>query len=304
MCPSTATVCVAASEVLADGQGYPRAVSSRELKACGRHGHLTYAPTEADLAARLRSQTSLGEAWRCLRCGDWVLGAPALSGPADEAPVPPRGRALRQLTILRVLAVERVVRAFVLIASAYGVHRFASAQTALRGAFGSWLPAARPLADRLGVDLDQSTVIRDATRALNAGQGVLTLVAVGLLVYGLVEGVEGVGLWLGRRWAEYLTVIATAVFIPYEVYELIKTVTATKLVAFAINVAAVVYLILAKRLFGARGGSTAYERELQGESLLEVRAAGEGVASDRDGEGRDVGMSEGDAGHAERAASR
>lgn len=278
-------------------------VWSRELKACARHGHLTYAPTEGELAARLRSQTSLGEAWRCLRCGDWVLGAAASSGPADEAPVPARGRALRQLTILRVLAVERVVRALVLIASAYGVHRFASAQTALRGVFGSWLPAARPLADRLGVDLDQSAIIRDATKALNAGQGELTLVAVGLLVYGLVEGVEGVGLWLGRRWAEYLTVIATAVFIPYEIYELTKTVTATKLVAFAINVAAVAYLILAKRLFGARGGRKAYDQELQGESLLEVRAAGEEASSGRDGEGRGVGMSGGDAGHAERAAS-
>ena len=278
-------------------------VWSRELKACARHGHLTYAPTEGELAARLCSQTSLGEAWRCLRCGDWVLGPAASSGPADEAPVPVRGRALRQLTILRVLAVERMVRALVLIAAAYGVHRFASAQTALRGAFGSWLPAARPLADRLGVDLDQSAIMRDATRALNAGKGELTLVAVGLLVYGLLEGVEGVGLWLGRRWAEYLTVVATAVFIPYEIYELTKTVTATKLVAFAINVAAVVYLIVAKRLFGVRGGRQTYENELQSESLLEVRAAGEEAAPGRDGAGREVGMSGGDADHAERAAS-
>ena len=108
-------------------------MSNRELKACGRHGHITYAPDEADLAGRLRSRTALGEAWRCLRCGDWVLGAPQGSGPADEAPVPPRGKALRQLTILRVLAVERVLRAIVLIAAAYGVYRFSSAQTALRG---------------------------------------------------------------------------------------------------------------------------------------------------------------------------
>ena len=47
----------------------------------------------------------------------WVLGEPKASGPADQAPVPPRGKALRQLTILRVLAVERVIRAVVLIAA-------------------------------------------------------------------------------------------------------------------------------------------------------------------------------------------
>jgi uncharacterized membrane protein (DUF2068 family) len=276
-------------------------VGNRELKACGRHGHITYAPDEADLAGRLRSQTALGEAWRCLRCGDWVLGAPRGSGPADEAPVPPRGKALRQVTILRVLALERVVRAIVLIAAAYGVYRFSSAQTALKGAFGSWLPAAQPLASRFGVDLDRSALVHEATKALNAGKGSLVLVAVGLLVYGLVEGVEGVGLWLGKRWAEYLTVVATAVFIPYEVYELTKAVTATKLVAFIINVAAVVYLIVAKRLFGVRGGTRAYERELEGESLLEVRAAG-GDVRPSDG-GRDVGLSDAGTGTAERATA-
>jgi uncharacterized membrane protein (DUF2068 family) len=259
-------------------------VTNRELRVCGRRGHLTYAPVEPELAARLRAETALGEAWRCLRCGDWVLGPPAARGPADQAPVPPRGRALRQLTILRVLAVERVVRALVLIAAGYGVYRFESAQTALRGSFGQLIPATRPLADRLGIDLDHSSIVSAATRALHAGHGTLTLVAVGLLAYGLLELVEGVGLWLAKRWAEYLTVVATAVFIPYEVYELFTSVTTTKLVTFLINVLVVIYLMVAKRLFGLRGGREAYERELRGESLLEVEQAGRDC-----GDGRPAG---------------
>jgi uncharacterized membrane protein (DUF2068 family) len=197
-------------------------VKNRELRACGRHGHVTYAPTEAELADRLRTQTALGGAWRCLRCGDWVLGAPKSTGPADRAPVPPRGKALRQLTILRVLAVERVVRGLVLIAAGYGVYRFESAQTALRGSFGRLVPALRPLADQLGVDLDHSAILSAATKALHAGAGTLNLVAIGLVVYGLLELVEGVGLWLAKRWGEYLTVIATAAFLPYEISELFK----------------------------------------------------------------------------------
>jgi uncharacterized membrane protein (DUF2068 family) len=247
---------------------------SRELRACGRRGHLTYAPDEPELAGPLHTQTALGEAWRCLRCGDWVLGAPGGRGPADEAPVPERGKALRQHTILRVLAVERVVRGLLLIGAAYGVWRFESAQTALRGAFGRVLPAARPLAEQFGVDLDHWVVVSDLDKVLHARPGTLTLVAVGLFGYGALELVEGVGLWLARRWAEYLTVVATAVFLPYEVFELVRSVTATKVVAFLINVAAVVYLLLAKRLFGARGGKAAYERELESESLLEITAAG------------------------------
>jgi uncharacterized membrane protein (DUF2068 family) len=192
--------------------------------------------------------------------------------------VPPRGRALRQLALLRLLAVERVVRAIVLIAAAYGVKRFASAQESLRRSFGDTLPAARPLANRLGFDLDHSLLVREATKALNARQSTLTLVALGLLAYGLLEGVEGVGLWLAKRWAEYLTVVATAAFLPLEVYELIDHTTVTKAGAFLLNLAVVVYLVLAKRLFGARGGREAYEEEMHSEALLEIEAA----ASDPD----------------------
>jgi hypothetical protein len=73
--------------------------------------------------------------------------------------------------------------------------------------------------------------------------------------------VEAVGLWLGRRWAEYLTFVATVVFVPYEVYELIKSVSVLKVLALVINVAIVVYVLVAKRLFGLRGGGRAERAE-------------------------------------------
>jgi uncharacterized membrane protein (DUF2068 family) len=265
---------------------------SRERRACGRSGHLTYAPTEPEFAARLRAHTALGEAWRCLRCGDWALGPPGGSGPADRAPVPARGKALRQLALLRLLAVERGIRAVVLVVAAYGVKRFASAQTSLRRSFHDALPAARPLADRLGVDLDHSLLVREATKALDTSQTTLTWVALGLLGYGVLEGVEAVGLWLARRWAEYLTVVATAAFLPLEVYELAEHTTATKIGAFALNIAVVVYLVLAKRLFGARGGAAEHHRQMRSESLLEVTAAATAadLAAAPHGSGRDVGM--------------
>lgn len=247
---------------------------SHELRVCGRHGHLTYAPTEPEHADRLRARTALGTAWRCLRCGDWVLGEPSAAGPADHAPVPPRGKALRQLALLRLLAVERIARGIILIAAAYGVKRFASAQQSLRDSFGDTLPAARPLAERLGFDLDNSLIVREATKALDAKQSTLTLVALALLAYGILEGVEGVGLWLAKRWAEYLTVVATAAFVPLEVYELIDHTTLTKAGALVVNIGVVVYLVLAKRLFGARGGRAAYEEEMSSEALMEVVAAG------------------------------
>ena len=108
---------------------------SHERRHCGRRGHVTYRPDEPEFAVRLHAQTAAGEAWRCLRCGDWTLGHPPAGGPAAAAPVPERGKALRARVLLRVLAVERVVRAIVLIIAAYGIKHFASAQQSLRQSF-------------------------------------------------------------------------------------------------------------------------------------------------------------------------
>jgi hypothetical protein len=55
-----------------------------------------------------------------------------------------------------------------------------------------------------------------------------------------------------RRWAEYLTCVATAGFLPYEIYELSKGISAFKLIALIVNLVVLVYLIWAKRLFGLR----------------------------------------------------
>ena len=85
----------------------------------------------------------------------------------------------------------------------------------------------------------------------------LYLVGVAIAAYAVMEGVESVGLWLGKRWAEYLTFIATIVFVPYEVYELTEGVSAVKVLLLLLNLAVAVYLIMGKRLFGLRGGGKA-----------------------------------------------
>jgi uncharacterized membrane protein (DUF2068 family) len=69
-------------------------------------------------------------------------------------------------------------------------------------------------------------------------------------VYAALEGTEAVGLWLSRRWAEYLTFIATIVFVPYEVYELTSSITWLKLLTLAINLLIVIYLLVASGCSG------------------------------------------------------
>jgi uncharacterized membrane protein (DUF2068 family) len=73
-------------------------------------------------------------------------------------------------------------------------------------------------------------------------ESILTLGAMSLLYAGLLL-TEGLGLWFERSWAAYLTVISTSLFIPLEIYEIIKRVTAMRIGLLLVNLAIVVYLI-------------------------------------------------------------
>jgi uncharacterized membrane protein (DUF2068 family) len=68
-------------------------------------------------------------------------------------------------------------------------------------------------------------------------------VSVGTFIYSAIFFTEGIGLALGKRWAEYFTIITTASFLPPEIYELVKHVSAGKMFALLINLAVVAYLV-------------------------------------------------------------
>jgi uncharacterized membrane protein (DUF2068 family) len=241
-----------------------------ELGTCGLRGHVTYAPDDDTLAERLSGTTGLGEVWRCLRCGDFIPGPPHGRGPADDAPLVIRGKALRQVIIVRALAVERWIRALLIALAASAVWKFHGAQGSIQAAFDRDLPLLRTA----GIKVDQMTAIHELERALAARPSTLALLTLALVAYAVLELVEGVGLWLLTRWGEYFAVVATSVFLPLEVYDLVsKGITTTRVLTFAINVAAVIYLLISKRLFGLRGGRKAYDEERRGEQLLDVERA-------------------------------
>lgn len=243
------------------------------LRSCGWRGHVTYRPSEPDLAERISAATAVGEAWRCLRCGDFVLGAPHGTGPASEAPLVLQGKALQDAAILRLLAAERFVRGILLVLLAYGVYRFNGSRQALRQVFETYLPLLRPVAEKMNVDLESSGPVHLIERVLATNHQTLVWITVGVLGYGALQLTEGVGLWLMRRWGEYVAVVGTSLFIPLEAYELSHRVTVTRLVAFVVNLAAVFYLVWSKRLFGFRGGHAAFEAARRDASLLEVETA-------------------------------
>jgi uncharacterized membrane protein (DUF2068 family) len=56
-------------------------------------------------------------------------------------------------------------------------------------------------------------------------------------------GIEGVGLWLGKHWAEWFTVIATGSLIPLELYETLYHFGWIKLATLIGNIAIIAYLV-------------------------------------------------------------
>ena len=67
--------------------------------------------------------------------------------------------------------------------------------------------------------------------------------AVGMFAYAALFIAEGVGLVMRRVWAEYLTIVATVSFIPFEIYEIVKRMTPVRVGILAINIAIVGYLV-------------------------------------------------------------
>lgn len=240
-----------------------------ELIGCGLHGHELLGTDAAELRAgdHLFARESGGLRWyRCLRCDSWVVlrppTQPARRHPPsrEEVTLPLRGRPLRDRYILRLIAIDRMLHFLVLSALAAAVFLFAGDKAALNADFTRIL---HDLQGGLGGPMASSRhgIVHDLQRLFAVSIRNLYLVATAIAAYALLEGVEAIGLWRGRRWAEYLTFVATIVFVPYEIYELAKSVTALKVLALVINLAIVVYLLFSKRLFGLRGGGRAERAE-------------------------------------------
>ena len=67
--------------------------------------------------------------------------------------------------------------------------------------------------------------------------------SIGTFIYAGIFLVEGIGLAFRKRWAEYLTILTTASFLPLEIYELVRRVSISRSVVLAVNVAIFAYLV-------------------------------------------------------------
>ena len=136
--------------------------------------------------------------------------------------------------LIKIIAVFKLVKTLLLVAVGLGSLRLldlGAAETADR-----WASA---LAWRLGPRA--ASAVRDGVSGLTDSR--LRLIGIVAILYAGLFGVEGVGLWMGKRWAEYLTIIATSSFVPFEVYELIRHASWQRGATLGINLLVVGYLV-------------------------------------------------------------
>jgi len=64
-----------------------------------------------------------------------------------------------------------------------------------------------------------------------------------VFIYAGLDLLEGIGLYLEKAWAEYLTLAITGSFLPWEIFEVFRRVTAIRVSLLAINALVFIYLV-------------------------------------------------------------
>ena len=135
---------------------------------------------------------------------------------------------------LLAIAIFKFVKGALLLALAFGALSLLHKDLALEAEY--WLDQLRVDPDNrfIGALLTNLRLVHtkelEELSALGAGYAALFLT-------------EGTGLLFRKRWAEWLTIIATSSLLPLEMYELGRKFTAVRLMAVLINAAVVLYLI-------------------------------------------------------------
>ena len=240
-----------------------------ELVGCAVSGHELLGTD----VARIRDEDSVVAReheslrwYRCLRCDSWLpLPAPSeptrdTLPPRDQITVPPRGRALRDRFVLRLIALDRIVHFLLIGALAVGVLVFAHDRARLRA---DWTRILNRLQGAVGGPISDTTHgwLHDIDRLFTVSTSTLYVYAALIGAYAAINLIEAVGLWGARRWAEYLAVVEVLAFVPLEIHELTLRVSTLKIIALIINLVIAAYLLFGHRLFGLRGGDRAYHAE-------------------------------------------
>ena len=138
------------------------------------------------------------------------------------------------MTALRAIAVFKLLKALCLLVVAAAA--FDLVRSERLDAFADWVA-------HMPIQHGHRVVMRLVDAMLQLGPRKFAAIGAVACVFASLFLVEGWGLWRGKRWAEYLTVIATTSLIPFELWEIVHQFSLLKVCALMVNVAIVWYLI-------------------------------------------------------------
>jgi len=145
--------------------------------------------------------------------------------------------------LLRLIAILKFLKAALLIA--LGIGLFKLLHKDIGDVLEHWLEALR-------LDPGRHFVNLALEKAAHVSPAQVKKLGLGSFLYAGLFLTEGTGLWLRKRWGEWLTIIITSSLIPVEIYEICRHASYTKLVVLAVNVAIVLYLIYHMRTADSR----------------------------------------------------
>jgi uncharacterized membrane protein (DUF2068 family) len=157
--------------------------------------------------------------------------------PARAIPRPPEKRT-RSDRLLPWIAAERTLRAIVL---------FLVGIALIANPHHNWGRTVANFARDLGLNPRSNGLEKIIHKLHTISSDRYALYGIIALAYGALEATEGYGLWKRRRWAEYLTVLATSLLFIPEIWEIANSTTPLKVGALLVNIAIVAYLIFQLR---------------------------------------------------------
>ena len=140
----------------------------------------------------------------------------------------------RSSAVIMLIGAFKLFKAALLIGIAVGAHHLLHRD--MQRMVVDWMK-------RLQADPDNRLLNAILSRVARLDERRLKEISFGTFLYGALFAVEGVGLLMRKRWAEYLTVVTTALLLPLEIYEIVQHMSPLKIVALVVNVVVVVYLI-------------------------------------------------------------
>ena len=96
--------------------------------------------------------------------------------------------------------------------------------------------------ERHRIDAENHYVHSIIEKLAGVNNNKLIAFSTGAFLYAALQFTEGVGLWFEKRWAEVLTVIATSLLVPVELYEIYERFTWVRAAILIINLFVIWYL--------------------------------------------------------------